>query len=160
MPDYSTYHCLRVQLDRGIARVTLDNGAINLLDKPLFKELLRLTDQLAADDRVRVVLVDKVELPAVLQLQRQISLTRGGFRPVLLADVLHTDNEIRTHLTGFLRLGDHTLGVVAGFFFAVVDLPGKLCIEPVERERRCHDRDLGPVSLNNEGLVLLTFRTV
>jgi hypothetical protein len=57
MPDYSTYHCLRVQLDRGIARVTLDNGAINLLDKPLFKELLRLTDDLAADDAVRVVLL-------------------------------------------------------------------------------------------------------
>lgn len=57
MPDYTDYRCLRVQLAGGIARVTLDNGAINLLDKPLFKELLRLTDDLAADDAVRVVLL-------------------------------------------------------------------------------------------------------
>ena len=57
MPDYRNYQCLRVQLAGGIARVTLDNGAINLLDKPLFKELLRLTDDLAADDAVRVVVL-------------------------------------------------------------------------------------------------------
>lgn len=57
MPDYSNHHGLRVQLADGIARVTLDNGAINLLDKPLFKALLRLTDDLAADDAVRVVVL-------------------------------------------------------------------------------------------------------
>lgn len=55
--NYSDYRTLRVQLAQGVARVTLDNGPINLLDKPLFKELLRLTDQLAADDRVRVVVL-------------------------------------------------------------------------------------------------------
>ena len=55
--DYSGYQCLRVSLKQGVARVLLDNGPINLLDKPLFKELLRLTDQLAADDRVRVVVL-------------------------------------------------------------------------------------------------------
>ena len=55
--DYSGYQCLRVSLQQGVARVLLDNGPINLLDKPLFKELLRLTDQLAADDRVRVVVL-------------------------------------------------------------------------------------------------------
>lgn len=57
MHDYTDYRCLRVQLHQGVARVTLDNGPINLLDKPLFKELLRLTDALAADDRVRVVVL-------------------------------------------------------------------------------------------------------
>lgn len=57
MTDYSDYKALRVQRAQGVARVTLDNGPINLLDKPLFKELLRLTDQLAADDQVRVVLL-------------------------------------------------------------------------------------------------------
>jgi enoyl-CoA hydratase/carnithine racemase len=55
--DYSGYQCLRITLHQGIARVLLDNGPINLLDKPLFKELLRLTDQLAADDQVRVVVL-------------------------------------------------------------------------------------------------------
>ncbi len=57
MDDYSAYKCLRVALAQGIARVTLDNGAINLLDKPLFKELIRLVGQLAADDRVRVIVL-------------------------------------------------------------------------------------------------------
>ncbi len=55
--DYSGYQCLSVSLQQGVARVLLDNGPVNLLDKPLFKELLRLTDQLAADDRVRVVVL-------------------------------------------------------------------------------------------------------
>lgn len=55
--DYSDYKTLRVDLAQGIARVRLDNGAINLLDKPMFKELLRLVDQLAADDAVRVVVL-------------------------------------------------------------------------------------------------------
>jgi enoyl-CoA hydratase/carnithine racemase len=55
--DYSGYQCLRVSLHQGVARVLLDNGPVNLLDKPLFKELLRLTDQLAADDGVRVVVL-------------------------------------------------------------------------------------------------------
>ncbi len=55
--DYAGYQCLRVTLQHGVARVLLDNGPINLLDKPLFKELLRLTDALAADDAVRVVVL-------------------------------------------------------------------------------------------------------
>ena len=55
--DYSDYQCLRVELTQGVARVTLANGEINLLDKPLFKEMIRLTEQLAADDLVRVVIL-------------------------------------------------------------------------------------------------------
>lgn len=55
--NYADYKTLRVDLANGIARITLDNGAINLLDKPMFKELLRLIDQLAADDAVRVVVL-------------------------------------------------------------------------------------------------------
>ncbi len=55
--DDPSYKTLRVRLADGVARVTLDNGPINLLDKPMFKEMLRLVDQLAADDRVRVVVI-------------------------------------------------------------------------------------------------------
>jgi hypothetical protein len=55
--DYSGYTTLRVALHAGVARITLDNGPINLLDKPMFKELLRLVPQLAADDAVRVVVL-------------------------------------------------------------------------------------------------------
>ncbi len=55
--DYSGYTTLRVALSQGIARVTLDHGEINLLDKPMFKELIRLSEQLAADEQVRVVIL-------------------------------------------------------------------------------------------------------
>lgn len=51
------YQTLRLQVADGVARVTLDHGPINLLDKAMFKELLRLVDQLAADEQVRVVLI-------------------------------------------------------------------------------------------------------
>lgn len=54
---HSGYTTLRVAQADGIARVTLDNGPVNLLDRTMFKELLRLTDALAADDSVRVVLL-------------------------------------------------------------------------------------------------------
>ena len=55
--DDTRYQTLRLRLADGVARVTLDNGPINLLDKPMFKEMLRLVDQLAADDHVRVVVI-------------------------------------------------------------------------------------------------------
>lgn len=55
--DHGPYPTLRVSLQQGIARVLLDNGPINLLDKPMFKDLLALVPLLAADDRVRVVVL-------------------------------------------------------------------------------------------------------
>lgn len=54
---YRHYTTLRVDLNQGVARVTLDHGEINLMDKPLYKELLQLTEQLATDDQVRVVVL-------------------------------------------------------------------------------------------------------
>ena len=55
--DYGPTPTLRVSLQQGIARVLLDNGPVNLLDKPMFKDLLALIPQLAADERVRVVVL-------------------------------------------------------------------------------------------------------
>ena len=55
--DHGPYQTLRVEVAHGIARVLLANGPINLLDKPMFKELLALVPQLAADERVRVVVL-------------------------------------------------------------------------------------------------------
>jgi enoyl-CoA hydratase/carnithine racemase len=51
------YQTLRWQCTGGVARVLLDHGPINLMDRQLFKELVRLADQLAADDQVRVVVL-------------------------------------------------------------------------------------------------------
>ena len=52
-----THKTLNLQVDQGIARVGLDHGPINLLDRHMFVELSRLAAELAADDRVRVVIL-------------------------------------------------------------------------------------------------------
>ena len=48
---------LRVTRAGGVARVLIDHGPINLMDRVLFKALMQLADELAADDSVRVVVL-------------------------------------------------------------------------------------------------------
>ncbi|MFZ4718195.1 MAG: enoyl-CoA hydratase/isomerase family protein, partial [Ilumatobacteraceae bacterium] len=48
---------LRVDVDGGIATVTIDNGPINLFDLSLYRAMAELSHRLAADDDVRVVLL-------------------------------------------------------------------------------------------------------
>lgn len=54
---YEDYLGLRVDLDAGIAWVTIDNGPVNLFDRVLYGAMSRLGPQLATDDRVRVVVL-------------------------------------------------------------------------------------------------------
>lgn len=55
METKSDFRCLRVQIARGVAWVTIDHPPINLFDVPLFLELDRVVTELAADDQVRVI---------------------------------------------------------------------------------------------------------
>ncbi len=55
------YAALRIATDRGIARVTIDHPPLNLLDATLVVELDRAGRALAADDAVRVVVVDSAD---------------------------------------------------------------------------------------------------
>lgn len=55
---YDEYQLIHVALADGICRATIDNPPINLLDVPLIGELGRLTNEIAADDEVRVVVID------------------------------------------------------------------------------------------------------
>src|SRR5260370_1154229 len=57
MPNYS-YALLAVETADGVARATIDNPPINLLDLRLMGELDRLETELRADDAVRVVIFD------------------------------------------------------------------------------------------------------
>jgi enoyl-CoA hydratase/carnithine racemase len=52
---YQDYSCLRVELDRGVAFVTIDHPPINLFDIELMQEIGRIGVELEADDAVRVV---------------------------------------------------------------------------------------------------------
>jgi enoyl-CoA hydratase/carnithine racemase len=54
MSDYAGLH---LDVDDGVATVTIDNGPINLFDIVLFPEMARLAGELAGDDSVRVVVL-------------------------------------------------------------------------------------------------------
>ena len=58
---YQDYQLLRISVEGGICRTTIDNPPINLLDQPLLTEIDRLTRQVAADDEVRVLIVDSAD---------------------------------------------------------------------------------------------------
>ncbi len=55
---YEGYECLQIQLDRGVAFVTIDHPPINLFDMALIEEIDRVGVELAADDAVRVIVFD------------------------------------------------------------------------------------------------------
>ena len=58
---YDSYEALRVRVDGGIARATIDHPPINLLDLPLIIELDRFSREVEADDAVRVVVLDSAD---------------------------------------------------------------------------------------------------
>jgi enoyl-CoA hydratase/carnithine racemase len=55
--DYQSFTTLRVGVTAGIARVTIDNGPINLMDMAMIPDLDRVGRQLEADPAVRVVVL-------------------------------------------------------------------------------------------------------
>jgi enoyl-CoA hydratase/carnithine racemase len=58
---YDDYQALRISVDGGIARVTMDHPPINLLDITLIFELGRIGREVEADDSVRVVVPDSAD---------------------------------------------------------------------------------------------------
>ncbi|WNV89106.1 enoyl-CoA hydratase/isomerase family protein [Umezawaea sp. Da 62-37] len=56
-----TYATLRVNLDAGVARVTIDNPPVNVLDVALMTDLRHLLTALRDDDEVRVVVFDSAD---------------------------------------------------------------------------------------------------
>ena len=58
---YDGYRCLRVRVDRGVAFVTIDHPPINLLDLELIGDLDRLGAEAAADDGIRIVVLESAD---------------------------------------------------------------------------------------------------
>src|ERR1700744_3009318 len=54
---YSDYKCFRLQLDSGVAFVSIDHPPINLLDEALAQEFDQLGRALEADESIRVVVL-------------------------------------------------------------------------------------------------------
>ncbi|BCK73664.1 hypothetical protein Srufu_076170 [Streptomyces libani subsp. rufus] len=55
---HDAYPTLRVSLEEGIARVTLDNPPVNVLNVALMADLRHLLTTLRDDDSVRVIVFD------------------------------------------------------------------------------------------------------
>jgi enoyl-CoA hydratase/carnithine racemase len=58
---YDGYQCLRVQVDGGVAWVTIDHPPINLFDMALIGDMLRVGEALEQDDAVRVVVFQSAD---------------------------------------------------------------------------------------------------
>ena len=58
---YDDYSCLRVRVEGGIARATIDHPPINLLDLALIVELDRFGRQVESDDSIRVLILDSAD---------------------------------------------------------------------------------------------------
>jgi enoyl-CoA hydratase/carnithine racemase len=58
---YDDYSCLRVRVEGGIARATIDHPPINLLDLALILELDRFGRQVEVDDSIRVLILDSAD---------------------------------------------------------------------------------------------------
>jgi len=58
---YQDYQLIRVTAEGGICRATIDHPPINLLDLQLLDEIDRLTQDVADDDEVRVLVVDSAD---------------------------------------------------------------------------------------------------
>jgi enoyl-CoA hydratase/carnithine racemase len=58
---YDGYQGLRVTLDAGVARVTLDNPPVNMLDTVLINELHDFAGAVREDDRVRVIVLQSAD---------------------------------------------------------------------------------------------------
>jgi enoyl-CoA hydratase/carnithine racemase len=108
---YDDYRLLRVAVDGGICRATIDNPPINLADVPLIGEIDRLTREVGADDSVRVVIVDSAD-PEFFIAHADVELIAG-----LPTDdtSLHDELSIFHALTErFRALPQATIAVIEG----------------------------------------------
>ena len=58
---YNEYTALRVEVDAGVAFVTIDNPPINVLDATLMTELDRFAAAVGGDERVRVIVLQSAD---------------------------------------------------------------------------------------------------
>jgi enoyl-CoA hydratase/carnithine racemase len=73
---YDDYSLLRISVDGGICRATLDNPPINLADLALILEIDRFAQEVGADDNVKVVVVDSAD-PDFFVAHADVTLLQG-----------------------------------------------------------------------------------
>jgi enoyl-CoA hydratase/carnithine racemase len=108
---YHGYQHIRIAVDGGICRATIDHPPINLLDIALLTEIGRLTEDVAADDDVRVLIVDSAD-PEFFIAHADVSLIMD--LPTGDTD-LHDDlSAFNTVMERFRALPKATIAVIEG----------------------------------------------
>ena len=73
---YDDYSTLRISVADGICRATIDNPPINLADLGMILEADRFAQEVAADDDVRVLIVDSAD-PDFFVAHADVTLLQG-----------------------------------------------------------------------------------
>jgi len=108
---YDDYQLIRIAVAGGICRATIDHPPINLLDLQLLNEIGRLTQEVAADDEVRVLIVDSAD-PEFFIAHADVSLIQGlPADDIALHDELTPFNAAMEH---FRTLPKATIAVIEG----------------------------------------------
>lgn len=108
---YDDYQLLHVSVADGVCRATIDNPPINLLNLELILELSRFGAQVAADDEVRVVIVDSAN-PEFFAAHADLELIQQ-----LPTDDLTLHDELSPYSTmvdGFRTMPKATIAVIEG----------------------------------------------
>lgn len=108
---YDDYELLRIAVDGGICRATIDHPPINLLDVPLLTEIGRLTDEVASDDEVRVLVVDSAD-PEFFIAHADVELIRN--LPTDDTSLHDTLSPFNAAMERFRSLPKATIAVIEG----------------------------------------------
>ena len=73
---YDNFKSLRIAVDRGVARLTIDHGEINLFDRTLIVEMDRAGRELEADDSVRAIVIQSAN-PHFFIAHADLNLIQG-----------------------------------------------------------------------------------
>jgi enoyl-CoA hydratase/carnithine racemase len=108
---YDGYSLLRISVDGGVCRATIDHPPINLADLALILEADRFSEEVAADDDVRVVIVDSAD-PEFFVAHADVTLLQGlPTDDVALHDEL---SAFHTVVERFRTMPKVTIAVVEG----------------------------------------------
>jgi enoyl-CoA hydratase/carnithine racemase len=112
---YADYQLIRIAVRDGVCRATLDNPPINLLDLRLLTEIDRLTREIAADDEVRVLIVDSAD-PEIFIAHADVVLILEQPAPKISNDTALHDELTPFHTTMelFRTLPKATIAVIEG----------------------------------------------
>ncbi|MBW1818768.1 MAG: enoyl-CoA hydratase/isomerase family protein [Deltaproteobacteria bacterium] len=90
---YEDYRTLKVRIDKKVAFVTIDHPPINLMTGRMMWELLNLSEEIAADDKVRVVVFDSADPDYFIAHFDLTALIRYPDRPPAKSSELHRLNK-------------------------------------------------------------------